>query len=253
MSPVCDNARAVSLTQRALVAAISAYQRHLSGRGPLRSVTCTFASTESCSAHGLRMAQTAPSVIAALKAMVGRLGRCRRASLYRLQGGNEVVWDELYDDLDADRFSSTLNDELPETRAALVWAARIVADRCGAAHRLRRDLADLAKRPPRSDQLLTIRSDTVLRQRPSRGLWWELVFMSLLLLPAFLLWGSAWMLALFVAAAVVTVHAVVTYIRRKARVESLLDATELVSFARLGDGSKITLMRNPLPKDSGSR
>jgi hypothetical protein len=95
---------------------------------------------------------------------------------------------------------------------------------------IRRDLEGLAQRSMRPDQLLTIRSAAVLRQRPNRSLRWELAGLSLLLLPALLLWGSAWILAPLVAAVLGTVHAVVTYIRRRARVDSRLDSAELVSF-----------------------
>lgn len=69
-------------------AAIRAYQRRLSGRGPLRRVACGFAGTESCSHYGLRaVEELASSLPAALRAIHARLSDCRDLSLYRFGAG----------------------------------------------------------------------------------------------------------------------------------------------------------------------
>ncbi|MCW5807069.1 MAG: membrane protein insertion efficiency factor YidD, partial [Deltaproteobacteria bacterium] len=81
--------------RRALAAAIRAYRRWLSGRGPLRGVSCTFARCESCSAYGLRVAREAPTAAHAIRLIRRRLRRCRDASVYALAapgGGAALAW-----------------------------------------------------------------------------------------------------------------------------------------------------------------
>jgi putative component of membrane protein insertase Oxa1/YidC/SpoIIIJ protein YidD len=70
-----------------LLAVIRFYRRHLSGRGPLRRVRCTFAGLESCSAYGERIVQETPSAWMAMRRILRRLRRCRHLSLYHLKDG----------------------------------------------------------------------------------------------------------------------------------------------------------------------
>jgi putative component of membrane protein insertase Oxa1/YidC/SpoIIIJ protein YidD len=70
------------------VLAIRAYRRWVSGRGPLRGVCCTFASTESCSAYGLRATRDlARSLPEAVRLVRARVRSCRGASIYRFEHG----------------------------------------------------------------------------------------------------------------------------------------------------------------------
>ena len=109
-----------------LALGIALYRRWLSGRGPLRRVACTFEHTETCSAHGLRVALGSRSLPRALASIRGRLERCRTASLYRIDG--HVISGRFYDEHET---ASGLDEALAaagestETRAALVraWAA----------------------------------------------------------------------------------------------------------------------------------
>lgn len=80
---------------RVLAWLILAYRRWLSGRGPLRSVRCSFAGEESCSAFGLRATAEAPTARAALGRIARRLGRCRDACL--LGDGHALSWAALHD------------------------------------------------------------------------------------------------------------------------------------------------------------
>ncbi|EDM79363.1 hypothetical protein PPSIR1_02381 [Plesiocystis pacifica SIR-1] len=114
----------------ALRTAILAYRRWASGRGPLRRVGCTFAHGESCSAYGLRMAETSPSLGLALARIRGRLHRCRGASVYRVHRGarrDALAWGCDHDE------PHTLEDELcaarerPSTRAAVLAVSLEVA------------------------------------------------------------------------------------------------------------------------------
>lgn len=95
--------------RRPLALAIRAYRRWLSGRGPLRRTSCTFASTESCSAYGLRavedVAQSLPEAIGLVRA---RVRTCRRTSIYRFENG--LGWER--------------DHELPPAELAQTLAAR---------------------------------------------------------------------------------------------------------------------------------
>ena len=76
------------LGRRPLALAIRAYRRYASGRGPLRRVCCTFATTESCSAYGLRaVEELAGSLPEALRLVRARMHACRRTSIYRFTAG----------------------------------------------------------------------------------------------------------------------------------------------------------------------
>lgn len=80
------------LGRRPAALAIRAYRRWLSGRGPLRRVCCTFSSTESCSAYGLRAVEDiAGSLLEAVRLVRNRIKACRRASVYRFPAG--LGWD----------------------------------------------------------------------------------------------------------------------------------------------------------------
>ncbi len=114
--------------QDLLVGAILCYRRFLSGRGPLRSVVCTFCRSESCSAYGLRVArEAAASLPEALRLIRGRLRRCRQAALYRFPDG--WGWGECHDERDPAALEGKLEraHELPVTLAAVLWSAALVA------------------------------------------------------------------------------------------------------------------------------
>jgi putative component of membrane protein insertase Oxa1/YidC/SpoIIIJ protein YidD len=109
-----------------LEAAIVLYRRHVSGRGPLRRVTCTFGRCESCSAYGLRVVREhARSLPHALRLVLGRLRRCRTASVYG--HGRALAWGEGYDHADELDDVAERVHEQPRTRRALLWAAIGVA------------------------------------------------------------------------------------------------------------------------------
>src|SRR5262245_40460228 len=110
------------LGRGALERAIELYRRHVSGRGPLRRVTCTFGRCESCSAYGLRVVREhARSLPHALRLIFARIGRCRSASVYR--HASALSWGESYDRLDALDDEAAHAHEQPRTRGALLRAA----------------------------------------------------------------------------------------------------------------------------------
>jgi putative component of membrane protein insertase Oxa1/YidC/SpoIIIJ protein YidD len=85
----------VRVILRLLAWLILAYRRWLSGRGPLRSVRCSFAQGESCSAYGLRATAEAATAREAIGRILRRLGRCRDACL--LGDGRTLSWARLHD------------------------------------------------------------------------------------------------------------------------------------------------------------
>lgn len=110
------------LGQRALEAAILLYRRRISGRGPLRRVTCTFGRCESCSAYGLRMVRHhARSLPHALRLILGRIRRCRSSAVYRSE--RALIWGEDYDLLEQVDPEAARAHERPTTRKALLRAA----------------------------------------------------------------------------------------------------------------------------------
>lgn len=114
----------------ALRTAILAYRRWASGRGPLRRVGCTFAHGESCSAYGLRMAETSPSLGLALARIRGRLRRCRDASVYRVhreQRRDALAWGCDHDDPHALEAQLCAARERSSTRAAVLAVSLEVA------------------------------------------------------------------------------------------------------------------------------
>jgi putative component of membrane protein insertase Oxa1/YidC/SpoIIIJ protein YidD len=114
------------LGRRALEGAILLYRRHVSGRGPLRRVTCTFGRCESCSAYGLRVVREhARSLPHALRLVLERIRRCRSASVYRHD--RALSWGEDYDRPDALDGVAAQAHEQPHTRQALLQAAIGVA------------------------------------------------------------------------------------------------------------------------------
>jgi putative component of membrane protein insertase Oxa1/YidC/SpoIIIJ protein YidD len=74
--------------RRPLAFAIRAYRRFVSGKGPMRRVCCTFATTESCSAYGLRVTEDlATSLPHAFGLVRARIRACRTMSIYRFREG----------------------------------------------------------------------------------------------------------------------------------------------------------------------
>jgi putative component of membrane protein insertase Oxa1/YidC/SpoIIIJ protein YidD len=150
--------------QRALVVAIRAYRRWLSGRGPLRQVRCTFHDNESCSAFGLRAAREAPSARVALGRIRRRIRRCGDASLFaldalpetetgarartrartrtRTRGGSETSIRVLGWGADHDRPLDELHTELVEDGETDAVRARVLSAR-EVASRWRGDIGDV--------------------------------------------------------------------------------------------------------------
>lgn len=123
-----------------LIALILLYRRFLSGRGPLRRVTCTFHHSETCSAFALRTARTTP-FLRAIARIRRRLHRCGRTAVYALTP-TQLGWGT-----DHDRPLPTLLTELhadAETPASIstVLATRTLVSR------YRRDLPDLLALTP---------------------------------------------------------------------------------------------------------
>lgn len=133
------------LGRRVLEATILLYRRHVSGRGPLRRVTCTFGRCESCSAYGLRVVREhARSLPHALGLVLARIRRCRSASVYAHD--RALSWGEDYDRPEELDDVAVRAHEQPETRCALLWAAVGVAryrGQSGLATRLLRRLRAL--------------------------------------------------------------------------------------------------------------
>lgn len=182
------------LGQWALLWAIRAYQRWLSGRGPLRRVVCTFAGVsapepfagESCSRYGLRIAQSADSLGAALRLIRQRLRRCSGACLYRHPEG--LLYGPLYDGLAQSDDASAAGDivlarlvadlmaarEQPAAVALVLRSAAVVARSCGQTLRSARCVA-LARRLCAAPSRLPVRDgrrlEAALSGRLRRRLW----------------------------------------------------------------------------------
>jgi len=123
--------------RRALPGAIALYRAHLSGRGPLRRVRCTFERTESCSAYGLRISQDV-AIVGSLALIARRLRRCGCLSLHRDRDRGFWLWNveheaQRADELDADLVRSR---ELASTRAAVLRANALVGCELGDAGRV---------------------------------------------------------------------------------------------------------------------
>lgn len=89
--------------RRALAWAIRGYRRHLSGRGPLRNVTCSFHAAESCSAYGLRATEELAGSTREALALIGRrLRTCGDVALVRFpdtldRPRGALAWGPLHD------------------------------------------------------------------------------------------------------------------------------------------------------------
>jgi hypothetical protein len=94
-------------------------------------VTCSFVHSETCSSYGLRVAQTASSLPRAIRLILGRLGRCKEAALYRVHNG--IMWAELYDCQSQPELEKKLDEacELPASRAVVFNGAAMVATNNG--------------------------------------------------------------------------------------------------------------------------
>ena len=113
--------------RRALSLAIRGYRRWLSGRGPLRRVSCTFASTESCSAYGLRAVdEIATSLPHAIGLVRARVRACRHASVYRFANG--LGWERAHDEAPSEIARSMVaRGERADTVAQVIAARMMVA------------------------------------------------------------------------------------------------------------------------------
>lgn len=187
------------LGRRTLEVAISWYRRHVSGRGPLRRVTCTFGRCESCSAYGLRVVREhARSLPHALRLVFGRIRRCRTASVHHHE--HALSWGEDYDRGEAIDDDAVLAHEQPRTRGALLWAAIGVA-RYRGQRRLVQRLAERLRALPGAvieGARLPLRDGRRLREH-LRARW-----LRRLVVPAFLV-GLGLVLPLVLAAVILAV------------------------------------------------
>jgi putative component of membrane protein insertase Oxa1/YidC/SpoIIIJ protein YidD len=129
--------------------AIRGYRRWLSGRGPLRRVACTFATTESCSAYGLRAVdEVATSLRHALALVRARIDACRCTSIYRF-GERGLGWEREHE-RDPEELARLLErrGERPETIAQVLAAREAVARWRGDHPALVAVLHARAARPP---------------------------------------------------------------------------------------------------------
>jgi len=135
-----------------LLALIRLYRRRISGRGPLSRVRCTFEGTESCSRYAQRVTATvATGLLGALCLIIGRLRRCRQASLQR--EGAALTWGPLFDAFATGASGAvhrldralTAAGERASTRAAVLRSALIVARYCGQSVVVRGGLALLGR------------------------------------------------------------------------------------------------------------
>ena len=108
------------------------YRRVFSGRLP--NVRCSFATDESCSTFGLRVARLATSGREALAKIARRLRRCSDACL--LSDGTRLAWSELHDRSPADIAHEMRADGEGEAAIArMLRTRRAVARWCGATRR----------------------------------------------------------------------------------------------------------------------
>ena len=143
----------------ALAWAIRLYRRRVSGRGPLRRVTCSFHAAESCSAYGLRVSEeVATGLGQALGLIRRRLRSCGDVAIVRFPDGPDhphgaLAWGALHD-RPISEVATELADagERPDSCALVVSSRALVAawrgDAVDAA-RCRVALTRLAVAPPR--------------------------------------------------------------------------------------------------------
>jgi hypothetical protein len=170
--------------RKTLVSLIHLYRHYLSGRGPCRSVVCTFQGSESCSAYALRVADTlATSLPEALRLIRARLRLCRQASLYRLPDG--WGWGECYDGHDSAELETRMKTahELPASVAIVLYAAAIVAQHRGE-ELLAANCAGRARECSEQRSSLVVRdgfkAESILRRRLLMRLGLATVFMTIL-------------------------------------------------------------------------
>jgi putative component of membrane protein insertase Oxa1/YidC/SpoIIIJ protein YidD len=115
------------LGQTPALLAIRAYRRWVSGRGPMRRVCCTFASTESCSAYGLRatrdLARSLPDAVRLVRA---RVRACRGSSIYRFENGLGWERDHEYAPAELARLLAA-RGERPDTITQVIAARMAIA------------------------------------------------------------------------------------------------------------------------------
>lgn len=134
---------------RLAIAAIRAYRRWGSGRGPLARVRCSFQHAETCSAYGLRIAH-GRGLVATARLVRARLRRCRATAVYRVAGAAALGWGAAHDAppdaIGAELAAAAERDD----SAAVVWRARAVVARW------RGDLADQAACAARLDAVAAV-------------------------------------------------------------------------------------------------
>ena len=197
--------------QGALLWLIRGYRRYLSGRGPLRRVSCTFSRCESCSAYGLRVVSECDSLFAAIRLLRGRLRRCGEASLFRTK--EALLWGELYQEREPAALEASLlaaRESPGAIRATLLQAARVA--RFQGEPLRAKTLLQKTTQYPTQGELLVRRGDGILqalRVRLRQFLYWPLGLFSLALLWSFglmapwmgvFLWGSGALWAAMIVA-----------------------------------------------------
>lgn len=217
--------------RRLLATAIRAYQRFLSGRGPMKRVICTFMHTESCSAYGLRAAETlAHSLPHALGLIRARIRMCGSATLYRLPHGAHagsapgLVWGDAHDREPLDlEHALCAAGELPETRAAVLRARAMVARQTG-------DVGALRDCVQRAGALTSERSRIVVRKgdglmRALRLRLGQKLVMTALFMALVIMLAPAWITAICaLGAADLVWQWTAHHVRRSRRMERLAAA-----------------------------
>jgi putative component of membrane protein insertase Oxa1/YidC/SpoIIIJ protein YidD len=209
------------LGQRALIFLIQLYRRRFSGKGLLKGVACTFCQCESCSAYGLRVAQTGDRLLDVVSQIRARLRRCGEASLFRAQ--DALLWGELYEQ-DPKQLEEMLlaAKESPATmHAALLHAARVAKFQRD--HARSRMLAQRAAQYPAQGELLVRRGDG-LTLALYRRLWYFLCWPLLLLAAGAIssfFWG--WMLPISAVSSLLWSSQILSrYLKKKRHFEAQL-------------------------------
>ena len=223
--------------RRALRALILAYRRFVSGRGPMRAVGCSFVACESCSAYGLRMAETAPNLLVACAQIQARLRRCRSLSIYRLheRGRELLAWGSDYDQPELLAARLLAARELPLTRWAVLDAARQITAYRGqwaqvSALLAARD-ACFASPPSEPGSILVRRSDQLLARSRQRS-WVQLCVLGALSGGLALLTPPGLSLALALLASAYALRMTLRSVRRRRRFARLIAAAHFTTAAR---------------------
>ncbi len=226
-APAGSSRRNGYVGQRILLWMIAFYRKWLSGRGPFRSVRCTFEHTESCSSYGLRVAQNGSALLPVIRLIVRRLQCCERASLYRIDG--TLVWERLYDQYDTpaelERYL-VQSQELTSTRSAvlqaLAWIARFQGNR-----KVQRQCQPLRRSLPVSQRLI-LRNALGFRRSLRRKLAVRVTLAMVPLLAALCFTSAWWILVGLAVTSMLVLSTWVAQSRRYRRIEQIIAASQFI-------------------------